>query len=193
MKRWKVAFFVLAAINLVTFVLILSFLFIPTNVGVEEEKKVNVQEDGNVPFLIRTQKTDLTNLINHYLEKEAQQENLQYSVDLQENVYVNGTIKAFSKDIQMKLFLEPVVTDNGNVQLLVQELSIGQLKLPISYVLKYMNNFYELPNYVVVEPNEKRIQINLDEVTFENGLSARAKSFDLKNDDITFTLFVPLP
>jgi uncharacterized protein YpmS len=168
-------------------------LLIPSKKQNEEVKIVKNGEDVLIPFLISTEKKSLTDLINHYLEEETDQKNLQYRVELEENVNVYGVIKAFNKDIDMTLILEPKVKFDGNMQLLVKELSIGRLKLPISYVLKYMNTNYDLPNYVVIDSGKKEIDINLDELTLKNGLSARAESFNLKKDDITFTLFVPLP
>lgn len=186
-------FLILAGINLIFFILVVSFLAMPIDKPNMSEKKQETDTQETVPFLIRSEKSTLTRLVNHYLEKETDQENLKYSVELKDKVIVYGVIKAFSKDIDMKLVLEPNVENDGNVQLLVNELSIGQLKLPVSYVLKYMNTYYDLPKYVVIDSSEKLIDIHLDELTLKNGLSARAESFNLETDDITFTLYVPLP
>ncbi len=193
MKKWKTMFLILAGINLIFFILVVSFLAMPIDKPNMSEKKQETVTQETVPFLIRSEKSTLTRLVNHYLEKETDQENLKYSVELKDKVIVYGVIKAFSKDIDMKLVLEPNVENDGNVQLLVNELSIGQLKLPVSYVLKYMNTYYDLPKYVVIDSSEKLIDIHLDELTLKNGLSARAESFNLETDDITFTLYVPLP
>lgn len=193
MKKWKMLFLTLVGLNLFIIIVFLVFLFSPTDSNNRIEKVKPIESENTVPFLISSQKEDLTGLINRYLEKEADQENLQYTVELDDEVNVYGNVKAFNKDINMKLILEPVVKKDGNVQLHVQELSIGQLKLPVSYVLKYMNTYYELPSYVVIDSSEKVIDIYLDELTFKNGLSAKAESFNLKNDDITFTLYVPMP
>lgn len=193
MKKWKMLFLVLAGINLIFLILVLSFLFMPVEQTREIGKTHHVDEEETIPFLIRTEKSTLTKLVNHYLEKETDQENLKYYVNLEDKVNVYGVIKAFNKDVDMKLVLEPKVKNDGNVQLLVNELSIGQLQLPVSYVLKYMNTYYDLPEYVVIDSKEKLIDIRLEELTFKNGLSARADSFNLVEDDITFTLNVPLP
>lgn len=195
MKKWKTLFLVLAGINLIFLILVVSFLFMPVDQPQPREKGTTQQVDGKetIPFLIRTEKSTLTKLVNHYLENETDQENLKYYVNLENKVNVYGVIKAFNKDVDMKLVLEPKVKDDGNVQLLVNELSIGQLKLPVSYVLKYMNTYYDLPEYVVIDSKENLIDIHLDQLTFKNGLSARAETFNLVEDDITFTLNVPLP
>ncbi|MGM7722028.1 YpmS family protein [Metabacillus sp. Hm71] len=192
MNKWKLSFFILLVINLLFVLLIASLLFIPSQ---KPSEKVNHadKEEIAVPFLISTDKKSLTDLINHYLEEETDQENLQYRVELKENVNVYGVINAFNKDINMALILEPIVKPDGNMQLFVKELSIGRLKLPVSYVLKYMNTNYDLPDYVVIDSGKKIIDINLDQLTLKNGLSARAESFNLKEDDITFQLLVPLP
>lgn len=193
MKKWKMMFLVLAGFNVLFLILIFSFLLMPVDQPEEMEKTQQLDGQEAIPFLIRTEKSTLTKLVNHYLEQETDQENLQYYVELEDKVNVYGVIKAFNKDIDMKLILEPQVKEDGNVQLLVNELSIGQLKLPVSYVLKYMSTYYDLPEYVVINSSEKLIDIHLNELTLKSGLSARAESFNLAEDDITFTLYVPLP
>jgi uncharacterized protein YpmS len=193
MNKWKLSFLVLAIINIVFIIFIATFLLLPSEKQIEEMKTEKNSKEVTVPFLISSQKNSLTELINHYLKEETDQENLQYRVELEEYVNVYGVIEAFNKDIDMTLILEPKVKSDGNMQLLVNELSIGRLKLPVSYVLKYMNTYYDLPNYVKINSGKKVIDIQLDELTLKNGLSARAESFNLKNDDITFRLYVPLP
>ncbi|UHA58222.1 YpmS family protein [Metabacillus litoralis] len=191
MRRWKISFFVLAGINVLFLLFVTVSSLIPTEKPSAQNTKVS--KEGTVPFLIKTQKSDLTHLVNHYLKQETDQQNLQYRVEFEDKVNVYGVVKAFNKDIDMKLILEPKVKSDGNVQLLVNELSIGQLKLPVSYVLKYMNTYYDLPKYVVIDSSKKMIDIYLDQLTLKSGLSARAESFNLEKDDITFTLYVPLP
>lgn len=193
MNKWKISFLVLIIINVLFIIFVTTSLLIPSEKPNEEVKTDKNSADVLIPFLISTEKKSLTDLINHYLEEETGQKNLQYRVELEENVNVYGVIKAFNKDIDMTLILEPKVKSDGNMQLFVKELSIGRLKLPISYVLKYMSTNYDLPHYVIIDSSKKVIDINLDELTLKNGLSARAESFNLKKDDITFTLFVPLP
>jgi uncharacterized protein YpmS len=163
------------------------------NKHLEEDGTKKIATEEAIPFLIKTQKNSLTDLINHYLKEETVQENLQYRVELKENVHVYGVIEAFNKEINMTMILEPKVKSDGNMQLLVKELSIGRLKLPVSYVLKYMNTNYDLPKYVKVDTVNNLINIQLDELKFKNGYTARAESFNLVNDDIMFTLYVPLP
>lgn len=192
LNKWKISFLILLIINIVIILTIFAFMLIP-NKPLEEDGTKKIATAEAIPFLIKTQKNSLTDLINHYLEEETAQENLQYRVELKENVHVYGVIEAFNKEINMTMILEPKVKSDGNMQLLVKELSIGRLKLPVSYVLKYMNTNYDLPKYVKVDTGNNLINIQLDELKFKNGYTARAESFNLVNDDITFTLYVPLP
>lgn len=192
MNKWKISFLILAIANLLIIIIVGTLLLLPSQKSTGNLERTK-NEEVMIPFLISTEKDDLTELINHYLEEETVNKNLEYRVELEDYVNVYGSIKAFNKDIDMILVLEPKVNKDGNVNLLVKELSIGQLKLPVSYVLKYMNKYYELPSYVKIDAGEKVIDINLNELTLRNGLSARAEKFNLKNNEITFTLYVPLP
>jgi len=192
LKKWKIAFIILASFNLLCILLIGGYLFIPAKTDKQVLPKVSNQ-DETVPFLIKSDKESLTKLINHYLEEETDQENLQYRVDINNYVNVYGAIKAFNKTIDMQLVLKPKVISDGNLQLQVKELSIGRFQLPVSYVLTYMNTHYDLPSYVKINSNKKVFNIYLNELTLKNGFTARAESFDLEEDNINFTLNVPLP
>ncbi|MDQ0228877.1 YpmS family protein [Metabacillus malikii] len=194
MKKWKYAFWIIVSLNFLVVILLGGFLLLPSD---RQTKSMDIShqknEEESVPFLISSNKESLTTLINHYLTKETDQENLKYYVELDEHVNVYGTIQAFSKEINMQLILNPIVSKEGNIKLKVIELSIGQLKLPLSYVLKYMQSHYDLPEYVIIKPNDKEIDIQLDELQLKNGFRAKAERFQLETDDIMFTLYVPLP
>ncbi len=192
LKKWKIAFIFLASFNLLCILLIGGYLFLPTKKDKQVLPKVSDQ-DETVPFLIKSDKESLTKLINHYLEEETEQENLQYRVDINNYVNVYGAIKAFNKTIDMQLVLKPKIISDGNLQLQVKELSIGRLQLPVSYVLTYMDTHYDLPSYVKINSNKKVFNIYLNELTLKNGFTARAESFDLEEDNINFSLNVPLP
>ena len=82
--------------------------------------------------------------------------------------------------------------ENGNVQLKATNISIGKLNLPIGYVMNLIAKQYNLPKWVQIDSKKQLIVLNLDEYKLENGLKIKAKKFDLKNDDIRFSVYLPL-
>jgi uncharacterized protein YpmS len=73
-----------------------------------------------------------------------------------------------------------------------KSISIGALNLPVTYVMKIIQQNYKLPNWVVIEPNNESIYVSLQEMELKSDIKVRANSFNLKRDDISFTLWVPV-
>jgi uncharacterized protein YpmS len=188
-KNWKKAFFILLAIN----VGILLFLFVSISIPIKDKmiKQEEIRLQGYVPFLIHTQKDNLNKLINHYIEKEADDGPINYQVVLRDEVELYGTIPIFSEEIQMKLTFEPEALDNGDLILKQKSMVIGQMQLPVTYVLKFIADRYHLPKGVTIQPNDKLVYISMQKLKLKSDFKVRVKEFDLTSDDISFQLYVP--
>ncbi|MGG1405341.1 DUF2140 family protein, partial [Bacillus velezensis] len=102
-----------------------------------------------------------------------------------------GKIKAFSTSINAVVTFEPSVQENGDVMLKVTKFSLGELSLPISFVLNYMDSFYELPSFVHVHSGDKSIEIRLSEMPLDNGMYVKADKINLDTDEIEFSYYHP--
>ncbi|MBP2241241.1 uncharacterized protein YpmS [Cytobacillus eiseniae] len=189
-NKWKKLFFLLIGILAALFILLLILINIPA----EEEEYVQdyIKTENYVPFKIQTDKQDLNQLINHYLEKEGLTGAIDYKVLLNEEVELYGLIPVFSQDIQLKLTFEPQVLENGDLVLQQKSISVGQLQLPVSYVLNFIAKNYTLPKGVSIHPSEERIYVSLQNMKLKSEVKIKMDTFDLKKDDIQFTLFVPI-
>jgi uncharacterized protein YpmS len=188
-KNWKKAFFILLVIN----VGIVLFLLVSISIPIKE-KRIQQEESelqGYVPFLIHTEKDNLNRVINHYLEKEAAGGPIDYNVVLRDEVELYGTIPIFSEEIQMKLTFEPVALHNGDLILKQKSMAIGQMQLPVTYVLKFIAERYRLPKGVTIQPKDKLVYISLQKLKLKSDFKVRVKEFDLNSDDISFQLYVP--
>jgi uncharacterized protein YpmS len=188
-KNWKKAFLILLAIN----VGILLFLFVSISIPIKDRmiKQEEIPLQGYVPFLIHTQKDNLNRLINHYIEKEADDGPINYQVVLRDEVELYGTIPVFSEEIQMKLTFESEALDNGDLILKQKSMVIGQMQLPVTYVLKFIADRYHLPKGVTIQPNDKLVYISMQKLKLKSDFKVRVKEFDLNSDDISFQLYVP--
>lgn len=189
-QKWRKLFFLLLGINILAMII----LFILVNLQTVDDEYIakNIKSDHYVPFKIQTNKQDLNQVINHYLEEEGLTGGIDYQVILNEEVELYGSIPVFSQDVQMKLTFEPQALENGDIVLQQKSISVGELQLPVSYVLKFVGKEYKLPNWVAIQPNEERIYVSLQNLKLKSDVKVKVDEFNLQNDDIRFTLMVPV-
>lgn len=148
--------------------------------------------EKHVSFDVSTNKADLNKIIHHYLVTEGFTGPIDYEVLVKDQVELYGTFPVFGQNLEMMLTFEPKALENGDLVLRQESISIGTLNLPVSYVMKVIQSNYKLPDWVSIQPNEKTIYVSLQEMELKSDIKIRANSFDLKRDDISFTLLVPV-
>ncbi|MCA1030373.1 YpmS family protein [Bacillus timonensis] len=188
-KNWKSLFITIAIINIVVISLIISLIFIPRE---SVEKDLKLKSPEGVELSISSNKDDLTLLINDYLQKQSKGKSLDYRVELTNQVNLIGTIVAFNKEIDIVMAFEPVVDKYGNLILKQESISLGQLRLPVSYVLKYINDKYSLPTWVEIDPKEQIVYVKMTDMKLKSDVSVKVDKFDLENNQILLKLIVPL-
>lgn len=190
-NKWKLAFFIL--LGSVAAILITLFIMASAPVG-EGENIPNTSEaaEREVSFDITTNKADLNKVINHYLEEEGFSGSIDYQVLLQNEVELYGAIPVFGQELQMKLTFEPKALKNGDLVLRQESISLGALNLPVSYVMNLIKSSYEIPEWVEIRPGEETVYVSLQTMKLKSNIKVRANKFDLKRDNISFTLLVPV-
>lgn len=189
-NKWKIGFLVLLGINLLFAVIILSLVMFPSE-GPQTSKLTGPIGD-HVSFHVKSNKNDLNKLINHYLEEEAADSPIDYRVLLGDEVELYGTLPFFSEELNMKLTFKPSALENGDLVLKQKSMTIGNLHLPISYVLNFISENYKIPKGVDIRPKDKQIYINMQQLKVKSDIKLKADKFDLKKDDIAFTILVPV-
>ncbi|MBM7647901.1 uncharacterized protein YpmS [Bacillus ectoiniformans] len=190
MKRfWKLSFFILLAVNAA----IILFLVIGLLSPIEDDPvpKATPVEDA-VEFHVQSNKEDLNRVIKTYIEKEKAGSPVDYNVYLRDKVELYGEVPVFSERLEYKLTFIPKALKNGNVVLEQDDMTIGKIKLPVSYVLKAARDSYNFPEWVKIMPNDKMIYVSLDKMELKSDLKVKADRMDLEKDDIQFTLMVPM-
>ncbi|EFR87317.1 conserved hypothetical protein [Listeria marthii FSL S4-120] len=71
-------------------------------------------------------------------------------------------------------------------------MSAGALPLPVSYVMNYVNKNFKFPDWVTIIPKKEKIYLSLDKLKLQGDTKVRADTLNLKKDDISFTLLVPV-
>jgi uncharacterized protein YpmS len=190
-NKWKIGFLILLGINVLIAIILFSLVLSPSN-DKEISKIKNPTNDDHVSFQVKSNKYDLNRLINHYMKEEATDSPIDYQVLLGTEVELYGTLPLFSEELNLKLTFEPKVQKNGDLVLKQKTMSVGKLHLPISYVLNFISENYKLPKGVEIRPNDQLVYIHMQELKLKSDLKIKADKFDLKKDDIAFTILVPV-
>ena len=189
-NKWKIGFLVLLGINLLFAIIILSLVMVPSEGS--QTSKLKRPIDEHVSFHVKSNKNDLNKLINHYLNEEVADSSIDYRVLLGDEVELYGTLPFFSEELNMKLTFKPSALENGDLVLKQKSMTIGNLHLPISYVLSFISENYKIPTGVDIRPKAKQIYVHMQQLKLKSDIKLKADKFDLKKDDIAFTILVPV-
>lgn len=153
--------------------------------------QTEVSREGTSVMRMESNKEDVNRLIQFFLEDFQKDANVKMKFYLENEALLNGTFKVLGFPVQFYLYFDPYVMEDGNVQLKAKSLSIGALGLPIGDVMKGIQREYDLPEWVVVDPDEKTITLRLDQFQLANGLFVKAEKINLVDDDIRFDVYLP--
>jgi len=187
--NWKISFLILLVVNVLLISVI--FIFVLSPVGGPKLNLLKGKEDKkDVGFYVQTNKEDLTKIVNYYIEKEGLDGPIDYYVHLSDEVELYGSMLVFNQEIELKMTFEPEALDNGDLLLYQKSISIGQLNLPVSYILKFIRNSYKLPEWVKIYPDEEVVYVALNEMKLKSDMKVKAEDFNLKRNRISFRLFI---
>ncbi|AKP47485.1 MULTISPECIES: YpmS family protein [Bacillus] len=188
-NKWKRAFFLLLGLVLFIIIVFIGLIFWPVDQG-EIPKEKNVGK--TIPFHLETNKEDLNKVINSYIAKEKGDTPIDYYVNLKDDVELTGKLDLFSTSVHFNMTFEPKALKNGDIVLKQKGMSLGELHLPPSYVLKIAQESYHFPDWVRIFPNQKMIYVSTKRMNLKNNVSIRVNEFNLPKDRISFTLLVPV-
>lgn len=184
---WKKSFFTLLCINVITIFTLLVLLILPVGGNIPLNKN---EKENFVAFTVQTKKDDLTKLINHYIEKEGLDGPIDYFVHLSDEVELYGSLPVFNQEIELKMTFEAKALENGDLLLNQKSISIGQLNLPVSYVMKFIKQSYNLPEWVTIDPEKELVYVSLTSMKLKSDMTVFAEEFNLKRDKISLQLKV---
>ncbi len=185
---WKNAFFTLLAI---TFVIpiggYLALLYLNTTVQ-KENPGMPAIETPNEEYV----QTDLS------LTKEAFQKMMQTYlgdeltngyVEVSDDIKISGTHEMLGIDVAYSLTTKPYVTEVGDLQLKITSINVSHIELPKKLILSLLSMQVELPDFVAVDADNKLVELKLTELTLPKDIKIKAKTCQLQDDQIVFTLF----
>ncbi|MGS2778591.1 YpmS family protein [Robertmurraya sp. GLU-23] len=187
---WKQLFLGIVGLNGCFVLFFFIFLFWPlsdTDIPIKEF----IEEEPGAEFTITSSKQNLNELVNEYVDHFMNDKDDKYTVKLDENVQLLGSIEAFQTDIPISITLEPSVQENGDLVLYASDMSLGLLALPEKKILEYVKKELKAPEWVEIDPKNQLIYIGVTQMEVKSNFKVKVQSFDLKNDHITFRIKVP--
>ena len=185
---WKWAFLILAAILLGTGIWFIQQLQ-PVRYGEVNETIVNTEDV--MTFSVSAQKEEVTQLMNQYIDEEVKGNNVNYEVLLDESFQLTGSFEVFGFEVPFNLYMDPFVTDNGNIQLKAKQLSLGKLNLPISFVMNQLGSQLSIPDWVVIDGETETITLNLNDFQLDSGIFFSAERIDLVENELLVNVHIP--
>ncbi|MFJ7826396.1 YpmS family protein [Psychrobacillus sp. NPDC096623] len=188
MNIWKIAFILLVVVIIGSIGTFFYWITTPAEPIVIEE--TSPSPEGNV-LTVNATKEDFQAIANTYLKKAIGGKPLPLQISVDDQVVLSSEFTAFSINLPVRMFFEPYVEENGNIRLEQSSVEIGQLQLDPETILKLLRDSVELPNWMVVNPAEEEVLIQLSEIPMTSGVRVRAKELNLAEDIITLEIVIP--
>ncbi|GMA46968.1 YpmS family protein [Tetragenococcus muriaticus] len=189
-NKWKVAFLALLGLILG---LSAFFFFRATQQreAIQYETQPLVQREGEPVLSVNSNKEQINSLIDFYLQNYQEDSDVEYHFQLENQALLTGDFEILGAPITFYLYFDPYVTDNGNVQLQADSLSVGTLDLPVKQVMRMIEKSFKFPEWIEFDPDEEQVLVRLDQFRMENGLFVKAEKINLVDDDIQVSLYLP--
>ena len=181
MNKWKTAFFMLATVVLLTFIIIAYFIFSPTeNVKLVDEGNETVKSS-----ILRVQTTtnEFEAIAKKYLAEAIKDSPIDVQLEVDEQIYLFSDLIIFGVTIPIQMDFDPIV-DDGNIRMKQTKVHIGKFNIPPSTVLKIVKDSVNFPSWIIVQPDEEEIYVDLSRLNIADGNRVRAKAINLDKDEI---------
>ena len=142
-------------------------------------------------FTVSTTKQQLESLANQQLKEYNDKGSLKYALDMQKNdVVLKGAISLIGYQVPYEMKFTPKVVEGGNLMLIQHSIRLGLFNLPVDRVLEYVKQRADLPDWVKILPEKKKVYIALKDIRIEDKFYLQARQFDLKNNRIRFSVYM---
>ncbi|MDM8152101.1 YpmS family protein [Priestia megaterium] len=181
--RWKIAFFTLLG-GIISIIIMVGGMVLSTDQPISLPNTF-MDNKKSIQFNISTHKEDLNKLLNQYVNITTS-----YNVHLKNDVIeFKGFVPVLSEKVQVKITFIPKASNSGDLILIPKSFSLGKLNLPISSVLKLVNSSVKLPEWIIVQPVNKTIYVELQKMRVNHSpMKIKVNHINLKKDDISLKL-----
>ncbi|HWI47157.1 MAG TPA: YpmS family protein [Rummeliibacillus sp.] len=191
MNKWKVAFLLLITLVIVA---IVSTVYLITRPIAETPTPSASQLPDGSHLEVQTTPKDFENMANRLIESSMKTSKIPVQMSVGEDVTLQSTLTVFEMDLPITMTFEPTIED-GNLLLKQKTVEVGMLDIPPNTALKLLKDSVDLPSWMVIQPKEEQIYLNLTKMNVPLGekLKGRvqAKEFNLKENRIILDVVIP--
>lgn len=189
-RNWQMYFLILFGINIVAITVFAVIIFTTPPKSDPLPNPVVIDEPG-AEFKVQATKGDLNQLINDYLDQVLQSDSAQFSVHIDQDLHLFGSFSAFGVSLPINIRMDPVVQKNGDLVLLVTEMSLGLLNLPKDRILHYFNKQVDTPDWIYFDSKNEQIYVAVTQIDIQSNFRFSVQELDLTDENMSFSIKVP--
>ena len=185
---WKWAFFVLLAAIIIGGAVVVHKAAAPAPTP-EVSRPVQATDTSLTVALNRKQVNALSaNYLNQFLKGERVKYHFIVGVKYATLI---GDTKFMGVKIRFAINFIPQMTKEGNILLKAKGLSVGQLNIPLKFVMGYIAKNYNIPKWVSIDAKNKTILLDLNRYSKHRSLKYSAEEINMEDGRFRFLITVP--
>lgn len=189
-RNWQMYFLVLFGANLVLIAVISIFIFSTPPQSEPLPNPVFIDEPG-AEFKVEATKEDLNQLINDYLGQVLLADSADFTIHIDQDLHLSGSFSAFGIPIPINIRMDPDVQANGDLVLLITEMSLGLLNLPKDRILHYFNRQVDTPDWLYFDSKNEQIYVAVTQIDIQSNFRFSVQELDLTDENISFSIKIP--
>lgn len=185
---WKWAFFVLLAAIIISWAVVVHRAAAPAPAP-EVSRPVQTADTSLTVALNRKQVNALS---ANYLNKFLKGERVKYHFIVGKRyATLVGDTKFMGVKVRFAINFIPQMTKEGNVLLKAKGLSVGQLNIPLKFVMGYITKNYNIPKWVSINAKKKTVLLDLNRYSKYRSLKYSAEEINMEDGRFRFLITVP--
>lgn len=185
---WKIAFITLSLILVLAAIWIFSKITIDQPSQPATDAQNTTQSADRLSVGLSLNNNELAVIANEYLKSE--QSLAGYSLEITDAATLKGETVLLGLSIPFALTGEPHATTDGNLQLKVNDISLGGLSLPEKEALTLLAQFLELPAFVSLDADSETVLMNLANIKLPKESAIRLLSIDKETKEYSFEVSI---
>jgi len=135
---------------------------------------------------VRMTKTNLNAWMNKYLNDDPNLKN-KFRFEMgDKNMMVFGTERLLGQNVDYGMKMTPSVTKNGNLLLHADSVAVGQLPLPVKYVMSALGKHIDLPVWIKVDAQKQTILVDFNKLPNVSGMKFKIVKIDMAKNEFIF-------
>ncbi len=185
---WRLAFFVLLAVIVVGGAVVVQRAAAPA----PAPEVSRPAQPADTSLTVALNRKQVNALSANYLNKFLKGEQVKYHFIVgKKYATLVGDTKFMGAKIRFAINFIPQTTKEGNVLLKAKGLSVGQLNIPLQFVMGYIAKNYNIPKWVSIDAKKKTVLLDLNRYSKHRSLKYSAEEINMADGRFSFLITVP--